>query len=115
LGVSVTAKEVSNTAEQNGICELDIIPDVFLEQLSHELAQLAGFQLVLDVIKVFSAGHPVLSLPLVNWLALTFHLVVLLYYACDEIEEELLLLHGQGFGIAGVHLDNNGDVVEDLG
>lgn len=41
LCVGITTEEVGDSAKQDGVRKLDVIPDVLFEQFSHELAHLA--------------------------------------------------------------------------
>ena len=100
LGVGVSTEKIGDTTEQDRVCELNIVPDVFLQQLSDKFAQLAGFELVLDVGKIVPTGHPIFSLPLINGLAFSRNFIVLLHDAGDQVEEELLLLHREGLRVA---------------
>jgi hypothetical protein len=83
LGVGVSTEKIGNTTEQDRVCELNIVPNVFLEELSDKFAQLARFELILDVGKIVPTGHPIFSLPLINGLALSWNFIVLLNDAGD--------------------------------
>lgn len=83
LGVGVSTEKIGNATEQDRICELNVVPNVFLQQLSDKLTQLARLELVLDVGKIVPTGHPIISLPLINGLAFSRNFIVLLHDAGD--------------------------------
>ncbi len=68
----------------------------------------------MNVLNFLLGVFPVICVPLIDlFVALNWGLVVLFNNACDQLEEELLLVLGQGLRVDAVHVDDDGDVLED--
>jgi hypothetical protein len=68
----------------------------------------------LNVINFLLGVFPVVCVPLIDlFVALDWHLVVLFDDACDKLQEKFLLVLGQGLRVDAVHVDDDGDVLED--
>ena len=68
----------------------------------------------MNVLNFLLGVFPVVCVPLIDlFVALDWRFVVLFDDACDQLEEELLLVLGQGLRVDAVHVDDDGDVLED--
>ena len=104
----------ANTTQQYPISKLNIIKDIFLQQLGNKLAQPTILKFNLNLLYLLRTVLPILALPLIQRLnALHLSGVILLYDPGDKLQEEFLFVLGQGLGVGAVHLDDNGYVGED--
>jgi hypothetical protein len=80
----ITPQHIGNTTQQNGISKLNIIIDIFLQQLNNKLTQPTPFQLNLNTLNLIPIIGPILSIPLINLLIpLNWGLVVLFNNTCN--------------------------------
>ena len=106
LGVGESSEHVGNAAEENGVSKLNVFPDGLFKQFRDEGSQFAQFQLVLQFVDDFLGGGPVISLPLVQGLELSFGFVALIDGSSYQIQEEFLGGDWQSLPVLAVHLDD---------